>query len=572
MTHATSATPHPRTWLVPAAAVAIFVAGGLTLVPRYACVISTDAISYITIAQRYLAGDVLRAVNGYWGPLTSWLMIPGLAAGLDAVTAGRVAALLLGAALLAALWRLAKYFGLAGAARAVFLFGAAPLVLYYVFHNVGADLPVATALAWYLVLILDPGYADRPRRGAACGLLGALGYLSKSYNFFFFATHFTLATLLRCRAARSRPGEVRALRRQYAGGMAVFLAIAGSWAGVISLKYGRPMISSTGSYAFAISSPEAAWRGGDPIRYAGFFPPLEGGPNAWEDPGRLPIEPWSPLRSAADLRYALGRSAGTARDEALILWEATPAAPAVFIAYVLSVLFAGLGARGPGSSGDAEPAQDRRLRAALAISAFVVYAAGFLPLYVVERYLWIDVLLLLLMGAEAVRWIAALTFPASPMKRSAAAAVMSLLLVVSFLPAPLAYLARGYDRGPDRISLDRLKKIGGEIRTRWNLHGNAASNDYFTSSALLAFFGRLPYWGTMRPDLPGPDLAGELGERDIRYFFLWGEGETELWLPPGSIDVTSGAYKGLRIIRLPRPPASPSVAKRREFVASSFSP
>src|SRR5437868_20318 len=55
------------------------------LFPWYQFVLDIDAISYIHVAQRYAHGDYYAAVNGYWSPLVSWILIPFIKAGYDPV-------------------------------------------------------------------------------------------------------------------------------------------------------------------------------------------------------------------------------------------------------------------------------------------------------------------------------------------------------------------------------------------------------------------------------------------------------------------------------------------------------
>jgi hypothetical protein len=63
----------------------IYLLGALALLPGFRHEINPDGISYISIARRYLAGDLRGAVNGYWGPLFSWALVPFLAASFAAL-------------------------------------------------------------------------------------------------------------------------------------------------------------------------------------------------------------------------------------------------------------------------------------------------------------------------------------------------------------------------------------------------------------------------------------------------------------------------------------------------------
>ena len=48
------------------------------LLGHYLHVFNDDSISYLTIANEYEDGNFSAAINGYWSPLFSWLMVPFL--------------------------------------------------------------------------------------------------------------------------------------------------------------------------------------------------------------------------------------------------------------------------------------------------------------------------------------------------------------------------------------------------------------------------------------------------------------------------------------------------------------
>ena len=39
---------------------------GIILIPYYRFQLNPDGVSYISIAQKYLLGDLIHAINGYW--------------------------------------------------------------------------------------------------------------------------------------------------------------------------------------------------------------------------------------------------------------------------------------------------------------------------------------------------------------------------------------------------------------------------------------------------------------------------------------------------------------------------
>ena len=76
----------------------IYLIVGLAIIEKYHYQINPDGISYISIAQKYLAGDFANAINGYWGPLLSWCLMPFLAFNSDALLMAKVLAMLTGGA------------------------------------------------------------------------------------------------------------------------------------------------------------------------------------------------------------------------------------------------------------------------------------------------------------------------------------------------------------------------------------------------------------------------------------------------------------------------------------------
>ncbi|HJN81819.1 MAG TPA: hypothetical protein QF478_03500, partial [Verrucomicrobiota bacterium] len=58
--------------------------------------LNTDAISYMRVGEYWSVGNLGFAVNGYWGPLLSWLMVPFLWLGVKPLLAGKLAMLISG--------------------------------------------------------------------------------------------------------------------------------------------------------------------------------------------------------------------------------------------------------------------------------------------------------------------------------------------------------------------------------------------------------------------------------------------------------------------------------------------
>ena len=56
----------------------IYLILGVQLLNHYQYSIGVDGISYVNISKLYLFGDFNNAINGYWSPLFSWMLVPFL--------------------------------------------------------------------------------------------------------------------------------------------------------------------------------------------------------------------------------------------------------------------------------------------------------------------------------------------------------------------------------------------------------------------------------------------------------------------------------------------------------------
>jgi hypothetical protein len=155
--------------------------------------IGPDQISYINIASLWATGQTQEAVNGFWSPLTSWLMIPFIWMGATPWMAGKLSMVMVG---LFALWsalRLLQQFAVEWRLLIEIL---CALIVAVLAVRTSADLLGAGLVMLYLSQVWRPDWSGLPRAGWWAGALGGLMYLSKNYLLFFFAAHFTVTMLI----------------------------------------------------------------------------------------------------------------------------------------------------------------------------------------------------------------------------------------------------------------------------------------------------------------------------------------------------------------------------------------
>src|SRR3954447_933224 len=167
----------------------------LTFYPRYRFLNGPDAISYISVARHYIHGEWREALNPYWSPLFSWLMIPLIGSGIPGLASAKIVSICSGFLVIWSIGRLLRISEISGVLFSAALYTAATMTASFSLIWITPDLLSAAVVLWYLTMILSPSYGTDRHAGLRCGLVGALGYLAKAYNFYFFLGHFTLLSL-----------------------------------------------------------------------------------------------------------------------------------------------------------------------------------------------------------------------------------------------------------------------------------------------------------------------------------------------------------------------------------------
>jgi hypothetical protein len=259
-----------------------------------------DGVAYVRIASYWAEGKLDLAVNGYWGPMLSWLVAPWLGLFAEPVLAARVAAgvsallfVVAGIAVLAAL-------ELRPAQRAL---GAFILALFTVsswLDGITPDFLVAGLACLALAALLSRSFFERPRRQLLAGALFGAAYLAKAIALPFAVGVVSCCAALAvlCGAATARAALAAALRT-----LAVTAALSLPWILAISFEYGRPVLSTSASIAHAYAGPGYA-KGEAFHPFAnGFHVPEAGRVTTWEDPSRMDYAFWSPFDGVSEAVY-----------------------------------------------------------------------------------------------------------------------------------------------------------------------------------------------------------------------------------------------------------------------------
>ncbi|NCC51469.1 MAG: hypothetical protein EOM20_09670 [Spartobacteria bacterium] len=502
-------------------AVLVYLLSGAALLPFYRYQIAPDAISYYAIARHYLAGNWSCAVNGYWGPMLSWLMVPFLAVGLSPVLAGKLLTLLAGAVMLLAVSRLVTLYALPMLIRAFVLFSCIPFVLYFAWYSLSPDLLLGVMVALYCVMIFSEDYARKTWPGFLCGALGAMAYFCKQYGFMFFAAHFTLFSLWLF-ISHEEKSRRRQVAVNYALGMCVFMVLSACWVAALNAKYGHPTLGTAGGYNQSILGPDSV---GHTHHTYGFLPlPYEDAVSAWEDPSFFPYEPWRPTESARAMVYTLKRTLyniGALAEVYLIL--------SVFS--IAAMLGLALLCMGPWRT-------FRTRREWYPLGVLAVFSGGYTLVLIDLRFFAIAAVLTALVTGLVLHALLRNDFFRGPLRR----ATLCVILLLSFVVYPGIKLLGHLHTG--KIYHQRARPLAALLGHDKRL---ASNEDWFTSLYYAALTGN-KYLGKAHADWTPDALREQLAAHAIDYYFVWGVDDPNLpFLAATHRELRQDAVPGLRV-------------------------
>lgn len=572
-----------------ALAVLVFVTLGLVFRTAYECRINTDATAYVSIARQCLAGDFAQTINGYWGPLLSWLMVPALALGAEPLWAARLVELAAGLATLFAVRWLARQLGASRWSVGVLALCLAVPLANYSMILVTPDVLLLFLLTMYCGFVLPERYRDHGLRGVGAGLFGGLAYLAKSYALPFFLAHFVMLNLMHLYRASSGtstlslgkgypavsptpPGLAgqarRGVLRNFALGLLVFIAVIGPWVGLLTHTYGAFTFGTAGKRAFAMVGPE--YFGEDPVFETLLAPPSPGATSYWDDPTVVKLNTWGPWQSQAMFQHQLRLVGGNLWEMSRQITVLFPFAAGTLLFWCGSVLaglfrrrrlatrqssVAGSDSSGASSAhhGDIQP-DSKGLTGAcespgrpihsLATGALplmltvAIFAGGYMPIFVEIRYLWLVVVLLILMTVLALQALAC--------GRKALSCFLAIWLVLTCAVPALNELIAKSNQGREHV------RLAARLTQDFQIHGNLASNDCWDRVLFAAFHMNARYFGRVTKAESGSEerLLATLRQHGIDYYLVWGAEDA---FTPGPFpesrlpEVTGGAIRGLRV-------------------------
>jgi len=500
-----------------------------------------DATLYLSIAEKYLRGDFTNAINGYWGPLLSWLLIPFLYLNVTHVSAINALNLIFGILTITGVWTLSSRFEINERIRSLLLLPLVPVLLFISLIE-PMDFLLLCILVYYFIVVFSKEYPARLSSAVISGVLGAFAYFSKPYGLPFFISHFVLINICHFLRNESKKHKRNVLRNALAG-LVVFSLISGIWIGLISNKYGYFTFSNMGRGVFASLAPGSdheTLEKGDPIFFEGFFePPNETAFVIYEDPSYARKKTWSPLESLSFFEHFLANFSKNIFECFRIYESYSRLSIPIVISFILLIF--------------AQPRNQRLSRSELVypLLTILLYTGGYVPFHFEARYLWIVNILLLLMGGKLLNEL----FEQEFFKKDVLKNILMLFSLASFIMTPLK---SSIEMGGNNINKE-MYVLGTEFSERYDIGGNIASNrkkvhisthDSWHQTFRMAYWLKSRYYGQARENISNEELKNELRKYDIDYYFFWGDSTDVPAFLTRNREITGGAIPGLTVYSL----------------------
>jgi len=509
---------------VTGAAILLYLVAGALLLPFYRYQIAPDAISYYSIAQHYLAGDWIHAVNGYWGPMLSWLLIPFLALGIPAAVSAKLLTLLVGAALMLALNRLVTIYALPLLIRGFVLLSSIPIILYFAWYNLSPDLLLSLMLALYCCLIFSDTYIHKAWPGILCGIVGALAYFCKQYGLMFFAAHFVLFSLWLFIRSENK-GERKQVAINFLLGLFVFILLCGLWVAILNAKYGHPTLGTAGGYNQAILGPNSP---GHTHHTFGFLAlPHEAASSAWEDPSYFAYESWRPFDSTEALVFTLNRVLNNMGE--------------LIQVYLLISVFSLAGICGLILMSIRPWREFCKRKEWYPLGVLAIFSGGYTLVLIDFRFFPIAAILTILITGIVLNELLKHTFFSHNLRR----AVLLLAVMLSFTTYPVIKLLGHLHTGRE------YHQQADHLRSVLSKDTRLASNDDWFTSVYLAYLSGNKYLGKARADWSNDQLQKQLDTFDIAYYLVWGDDDPAIpYLESTYATIEQHAVTNLRIFSI----------------------
>lgn len=362
---------------VPLLAIGAYIILYVLLYDKLQYLLDSDAVAYLTIAQRIADGDWVHGTNGLWSPLNSWLLVPFIKSGADIWKAAMFLNVFFGGLLLLQFWSLLKQFNFSKRLIALGTFTTViPLCFFAYFQMFGDVLQLVFALA-YVGLAVRKEFILNIKWVLLSAVLMGIGYYAKSYSLVFYLMHFSALALI----AFIKDKQRNKIVLHYLAGVSLIVLIAIPWAIQLQKKYGEFALTGMAgklNMSWYINSGRTFK---DSIKL--FVPPAhDDSPSFWEDPCLSAGELSSPFSSTYHFKRWVLRVGHTCLVALKSVSEITIFFIPLFLLFGYRLL-----------KRKKIPDDQKKI-----LWAIILLPIGYLTMHMETRYIWLLLFLILILG------------------------------------------------------------------------------------------------------------------------------------------------------------------------------
>ena len=477
-------------------AIILYAALCIALHPMLGYLLDSDGVAYLTIAKRVADGQYIQSINGLWSPLNSWLLVPFIQHGMDAWLVAKLMNVCLGAIVITLTFLLFQRFNLTQKSQAALLLALAIVMVHNVYLQVFGDILQLIFLLSYLLILWSDRFASSYWKAILCALMMGIGFYAKAYSLAFFLVHFAMT--LYWYYKKQKIELKRAITLYGIGVITIILTIA-PWTFALHKKYGDwSMTGHAGklNMSWQINSGKT-FR--EDIKL--LIPPTyNDSPSFWEDPYPSQQHLSTPMSSPSHFIKWIARIIHTVLMAIGCMNDISSLAIAILLISFVYFFF----------RKKQTPIDDRECQLQLLIITALTIPLGYLMMHIETRYIWINSMLTMILGAILLEKATARFTPL--LSWSAL-----LVLASSFIVFPILDIKNLAYKNKDLFTCsDALKNN--------HIQGSFTSNGVDAGRMwVVAYLTKNPFYTIERSDYSIEELISEMKRYKVQYYLFQSE-------------------------------------------------
>lgn len=461
------------------------------LFPAYQYVMDPDATGYFSVAEKIVRGNYLESVNGIWSPLNSWLLVPFINYDLDPIFCAKLLNGVFGFVCVWIFFSLITKFTVQFYIGIILMAGVVLLLIDFAFSRMFGDLLVVMLLLIYLKIVCAQRFSQNYRSIVFAGIAGGLAFYAKSYSFYFVLIHLPLVILL---IENKKSGKWISTKsfKKIATAIAVITVSSAFWIIMLNIKYdgfiiGQKNIEGTITDIYHPNRIIAS--APSPGNYALF-----------DDITVLYNQNITPFTNGKTLLIQVKLVVANFVN----LIGAFNEFSFAFILVILVCCYLLL----------TKNKFFCRSKNHLTLISFIfIWPIGFLLFSIQSRFLWIEDLVVMLLGAIVLSEFVRMQFLYRRL-----ALLFSFLVIGSFFIYPFMELKNQYGMGKDLFEFTsalRQKNVNG------NMMASLRKSEDLSNSIIINYLNQTKYYGPYTSNYTVKEIAEAITNYDISYYVYY---------------------------------------------------